>query len=150
MNPAKNKQRRPRAKESPSDAKQIRLATPLDDNQRKPAWSFLFCDFDSPFGWNAASKEDLLQVVHHLGELERLTLAEIFGQRNRGNHQPRPQQLGKPAQSRLKKIKLDPERLVSLRLTGTKRIWLIREGSILSLLWWDPQHQVWPQATRSS
>ena len=133
-------------KESPKDTKQPRSLTYPDHFQGTPAWSFLRCDMDGPFGWKVATQEDLLRVMKHLGSLENSKLSEIFGERHRKNHQPRLDILGKEAKKRLTELNLAPERLVSIRLTSSERIWAIRnhENSILSLLWWDPNHLVYP------
>ena len=145
MNRRRRKQRNPRFKESAIDAKQPRVVTASDPNQSTPTWSFSLCDITGPFGWDTAQDDELLQVIAFLGNIETSKLSEIFGQRHRGNHQPRPEQLSPTAQDRLKELKLEPERLASLRLNQARRIWAIRDGSILSLLWWDPHHLVWPQ-----
>ena len=147
MNP-RRKPRRPAIRESADDAKRPRVAAEPGDFDSTPAWSFALCDIDGPFGWRAASQSDLLRVFRHLGLLEKSKLSEIFGERHRKNHQPRPDQLGKTARDRLQALKLDPERLLSLRLTRAERIWLVREGTTLALLWWDPHHLVWPRKRR--
>ena len=36
----------------------------------------------------------------------------------------------------------DNETLISLRLKGRQRVWGIRILSVLNLLWWDPEHEV--------
>ena len=28
-------------------------------------------------------------------------------------------------------------------MMGKKRVWGLREGAVLHLLWWDPDHEVW-------
>ena len=139
------KQRKPRVfKKPPEDTKQPRSVIQPDHFQDKPTWSFARCDMSGPFGWDIASKENLIHVMKHLGDLEKSKLSEIFGERHRGNHQPRIDQLGEPAQDRLLKLKLAPERLASLRLTSAERIWAMRDYDkpVLSLLWWDPTHSV--------
>ena len=142
------KSRRPTLRETADETKQPRVAVEPGDFRSTPTWSFAQCDFGGPFGWGTAEQSDLLRVFKHLGHLEKSTLSEIFGERHRKNHQPRPDQLGKTARNRLQELGLAPERLISLRLTGAGRIWLVREGTILALLWWDPHHLVWPQKRR--
>ena len=116
-----------------------------DAYTRTPALSFERCDKYGPFGWANAADRDLRRIREFLGGLKMLKLGEIFGERRRGNHRPRPDQLGQPAQDRLKVLRLAPERLASLRLTKRERIWAVVDGSVLALLWWDPLHQVWPR-----
>lgn len=49
------------------------------------------------------------------------------------------------AQKRLRDIQQDDiDELFSLRLSGTERIWGIRDGRVFYVLWWDPEHTVCP------
>ena len=38
----------------------------------------------------------------------------------------------------------DVDELYQLRVTGAERVWGIRSGPLLRLLWWDPNHEVYP------
>lgn len=42
----------------------------------------------------------------------------------------------------------DVDDLYQLHVTGPKRVWGIRFGPYLKLLWWDPDHQVYPVRKR--
>jgi len=47
----------------------------------------------------------------------------------------------------LKKVpRIDPsiETLVSLRIMGAVRIWGIRVHNCFKVLWWDPEHKIFP------
>ncbi|MDQ2731557.1 MAG: hypothetical protein M3Y56_07855, partial [Armatimonadota bacterium] len=59
-----------------------------------------------------------------------------------------PVELGKlckAAQDRLVEIRQDDAAtLFSLRIGGQGRIWGVRDGPTLRILWWDPQHEVCP------
>lgn len=53
--------------------------------------------------------------------------------------------LEKFAQDRLTRLQLDDnDELWSIRFNGRCRLWGIREGSLLQILWLDPQHEVCP------
>ena len=78
----------------------------------------------------------------NLKNFETMLWNDILG---RNNHAVLVSQISREAQVRLEDLKLDDnESLISLRLTGTQRIWGIRIGNILQLLWWDPNHEVCP------
>ena len=34
--------------------------------------------------------------------------------------------------------------IVSFHITGKERIWAIRSGERVFLLWWDPNHEIYP------
>ncbi|HJQ01144.1 MAG TPA: hypothetical protein VJ851_06065 [Jatrophihabitans sp.] len=38
----------------------------------------------------------------------------------------------------------DHDRIHSLHLTGAKRLWGIQNQNEFSVIWWDPDHDVWP------
>lgn len=59
--------------------------------------------------------------------------------------------LCREAQERLQELGLDDrEVIVELRLTGTQRLWALREGSMLYVLWWDLHHKVCPSTKRNT
>lgn len=87
------KSRKPALGETADETKRPRVAVEPRDFGRTPTWSFAQCDIGGPFGWGTAEQSDLIRVFKHLGYLEKSTLSEIFGERHRKNHQPRPDQL---------------------------------------------------------
>jgi hypothetical protein len=53
------------------------------------------------------------------------------------------------AQRRLVAIAQDDiDDLFSLHLGGKPRVWGVRDGSVLRLLWWDPEHEICPSLPR--
>jgi hypothetical protein len=104
-----------------------------------------------PYGWHEIKKEKLVEVCKKLGELEASTWSEIFVTRKKQNHSVSVAQLSKEAKDRLKELKLDEhEELISLRLSGPERVWGYRYMGALTLLWWDPGHQVCPSLPRNT
>jgi hypothetical protein len=85
----------------------------------------------------------LLWVLGKLGNFETMTWAEIEAA---GSHLVRNDSgLSKAARDRLAEIELDEaDTLFSLRLGGQPRIWGIRMGGVLKVMWWDPKHEVYP------
>lgn len=89
-------------------------------------------------------------ILPKLWGFDSMTWGEIMGAsggRAAGtNHHPvKVEDLSKAARDRLREIELDDvEELFSLRLDGRKRIYGIRDGRILELLWYDPDHTVYP------
>ena len=64
---------------------------------------------------------------------------------NKQNHTVSTSNLSKLARDRLTQMNLDDlDEITSLRLSSTERIWGILNQGILELLWWDPNHQVYP------
>lgn len=100
-----------------------------------------------PYGWRSVTAEQLLKIHTRLKEFERLTWGEILTPRQgRPIHHRHPvNQIADEAREQLRRKKLDDtEDLVSLRLEGRARIWGVLQGSVLLILWWDPDHLVYP------
>ncbi len=117
----------------------------LTSNNDKPSWRFAMLQVADPFGWHVLEKEKLFEVHSKLCEFEVLTWNEILIERRKQNHTVYKNQLCKEAQKQLEQIgQEDVDELVSLHLSGTERVWGIRDRAILRLLWWDPDHQVYP------
>jgi uncharacterized protein with von Willebrand factor type A (vWA) domain len=119
-------------------------------------WSFALADLapDSPWGLPAIGA-DCAKVLEHLAQLEGNTWAEIrseaSGSGHSRNHRVPTAQLSPPAQARLTEIGLDDvEHVFSFRLGGRERLWgiVLPESFACYLLWWDPEHTVYPVARR--
>ena len=86
------------------------------------------------------------EILPKLQHFESMTWAEIMqaaGGRGRGNnsHFVQVGKLTRQAKARLTEIGQDDvSELFSLRLTGTTRIYGIRDRRALKLLWYDPHH----------
>lgn len=143
---SKTRKREKRAKAQPKKTegrseRQPRMA-PESTQQESPTWTLQHLDFDGPWCCKKADPGTLLRIVERLQALESMTWSEIEG---RSSHVVKVTQLAKKARARLANMRQDEvEELFSVRLTGRERIWGIRAGSVLHLLWWDPMHQVCP------
>ncbi|MDB5002120.1 MAG: hypothetical protein JWQ34_345 [Mucilaginibacter sp.] len=90
------------------------------------------------------------EVIPKLKSLEGFNWHELerqqFGKQNKTkHHNVSVSKICKDAQKRLEELKLDDcDELFSLRLSGTFRIWGIRQFGFLQLLWIDPDHEVYP------
>ncbi len=99
----------------------------------------------SPFGWQEIGHEKLNEIRQKLSQFEAKSWSEILIKDKHWNHTISVDDLCKDAQDRLVQIDQDDvEELISLRLSGSERIWGIRDRDILKILWWDPDHQVCP------
>lgn len=111
------------------------------------AWQFHLCDFaHNLWGWQKLSYEEHLKILQLFCSLEKITWAELkrqAGGRTHGtNHHSLPvAEFAKTARDRLQELKLDDySDLFSVRLNNTIRIYGIREGKALKLIWHDPYH----------
>ena len=96
-----------------------------------------------PFGWQNIGDSVLLEIQKKLKNFETQTWQEI--EKTGNNHFIKRSDIVTEARKRLRELCLeDIDELYSLRLSGKGRIWGIREREILKVLWWDPEHKVYP------
>lgn len=137
--------KQPRATATPKEDKVPRAVVTPNDNCQ-PAFKAEQMDLDGPWPWNNLNphhlKDFLVKVLHS----QKLTWHTL---RENGSHLVDVSELIPEAQKRLIEIGQDDlDQLYSLRLTGKKRVWGIKEGNILWLLWWDPLHAICPSAKK--
>lgn len=127
-----------------------------DSEQKRPKWSFALIDhkFDGAWSWSDVGSHAGV-LFPFLAEMEKLTWSEIRQQRVKasGGHS-RPKHHGQEASTlcsdardQLEELGLDDvDELFRFRLAGTERLWGIPvpNTNIFCLLWWDPNHQVYP------
>ena len=104
-------------------------------------------DLDGPFGWRNVSAEQLLgRIIPRLKALEGMNWSQVTGS---GSHEIDVDQLCKAARDRLEETgRGDLETVFSVRVTGPERVFGFKDGAILRLLWWDPDHRVCPARLR--
>ena len=120
------------------------ITSPMDLN---PVWHIGTLDIEGPWGWNTITERIFFdEILPKIRDFESMFWKDIF---RRNNHEVEVSQISISAQKRLVHLNLeDTENLVSLRLTGKQRIWGIRVANILRILWWDPDHEVYPTELR--
>lgn len=102
---------------------------------------FKACQMDAggPYGWSNFDSSCLKELMQKIFETQKLTWQVIA---ENGSHPISINKLVHHAQKRLTTIKKDDlDDLYSLRISGKKRIWGIRERNIFWILWWDPNHE---------
>jgi hypothetical protein len=125
--------------------KQPRAAVnPSSFMAHKPSWRFSNIRMRAPFGWDGISRVDMQGVVSRLASLETMTWSDILVTAKKHNHFCEVSALSKPAREIIEQDWQGADRVVSIRLTNTKRIWGVIERGICYLLWWDPAHEVFP------
>ena len=149
---AKQKDNRtPSVKETPA-SREVRTGGSPDflqqsSDTKTPAWQFGRIDELHPdWGWKGMPATEWRSILQHLRAFEGMTWAEIkaaAGGRKYGNnsHVLQVTDLVNKAQDRLEEIGIEElDEVFSLRLTQTLRLYGIRDGRVLRLLWHDPHH----------
>lgn len=116
-----------------------------DFSKLNPSWRISLLEMRDPYGWHKLDQYKLDEVRGKLADLEKLTWNEILVVRKHWNHTVQVSSICKTARDRLDELGLDDlEELVSIRLSGPERVWGFPLLGALTLLWWDPEHQVYP------
>lgn len=122
----------PRASENPESYRDSR-----------PVWRVSFMDMSGDWGWHGLTNDAWRQVQSRLTGFEGRTWKEIEQQQSCG--EVPVDAICKEAQARLLEIGREGnDTLRHLRINGASRVWGVREAHVLYLLWWDPNHTVYP------
>lgn len=106
-----------------------------------PAWSFANSDQEM---W--AFSEDHMgslfwtEILPRLKSLESQTWSEILVRDKKQNHSLDLSELNKVAQDRLASKYIEAESLISLRVTGSHRLYGYMTGRVFNVLWYDDDH----------
>ncbi len=88
---------------------------------------------------------DLVQAFEFLAQTARRKWGEIITQSGGHHHLIETADLVRPARDDLlEAIHGGTDEVMSLRLTGQKRIFGYMEVSVMHILWWDPEHEICP------
>lgn len=114
------------------------------------AWQFHRRDIKHEhWGWEQLSSDAVCQLLcGQMASFEKMTWAEIRGAaggkgKGKGtNHHEVPiDQFSRDARRRIEELHLDDyESVFSLRLNNTTRLYGVRDGRALILIWYDPHH----------
>ncbi len=111
----------------------------------KPTWRLSNLRLSKPFGWSDIDRQDMVQVIERLKNLESMTWGDILDTGRKHNHPCDTSDICKDAQECLDDDwQGGLDEVVTLRVTGKKRVWGIIENGVCFLLWWDPNHRVYP------
>lgn len=138
--------RTPRVGETPPGRSARVEKSPDDANDKNPVWSIATFDLGGPWGRSPCDKDASLwlEVFPKMKDFESMTWGEILKHIKR-HHYCDVAGMCKKAKDRLEEIGLDDyERLFHFGLSGTQRVWGIREQQVFRILWWDPEHEVYP------
>jgi hypothetical protein len=144
---AKKANKAPKSLFNPTESKTPKIGVAPTEHSL-PDFKSEQMDMDGPWGWKHFDSMQLQELFQKVFECQKLTWQDL---RNNGSHLVNREDLCSEAQKRLTEIqKEDLDQLFSLRLTGRKRVWGIKEGNILWLLWWDQNHEVCPSHKKNT
>jgi hypothetical protein len=130
-------------------------STPRSTQNENPHFCFQFADRATQEAWRFKPSEGHAPpLVDFICEMAKLTWAQIEAQRvnekgksHKRHHSQEIHRLTSAAQKDLQKSKL-PDRfddtMFRFRVAGAQRLWGFRRAHVFHVVWWDPDHQVYP------
>jgi len=146
---ARSKQEKAKAKKLPSGESPRIAVDPDSYLTKKPVWRFSDFDWDSEWGYASCScriQNIRNHIEKHLASFETMTWNEILkasGGRSSGNnsHHIEKNKFKASVQKRLNENKILSDTLFSLRLDAGTRLYGVREGRCLRIVFFDPFHK---------
>lgn len=80
------------------------------------------------------------EILPRLKSLETQTWGEILVASKKQNHSIELYSLNPVAQKRLEDLKIEADAIISLRVTGSHRVYGFQVGSAFQILWFDSDH----------
>ena len=140
------KKKTPRVAHSPPSGKQVRVApgSDIDWSAMPITWQFRQVDHTGCFGWHLCDRAMLVDTIMSRAQsFETMSWRELRSQKLLHDHSI--DGLSSEAQERLREIKQDDiAGLCSLHIDKKRRVWGIQDRLYFKVLWWDPDHQVYP------
>jgi hypothetical protein len=121
-----------------------RVDVPVESvSETRPVWRIGLMDMDGPWGWGTLDAEQVRQILERLRCFETMKWREIENTPSCGSMELNT--MCADAKERLTEIRRDDiDSLFKLRVTKSARVWGVRSGSVFEVLWWDPEHSVYP------
>lgn len=102
-------------------------------------------DLNGPWCLTSITPEDHHALIDFMREMESLLVREVIDGRRGKREDVAAASPNPDAQRRAQeRYPDDHDRIHSLHLSGAKRIWGIQNENEFSVIWWDPNHEVWP------
>ncbi|WP_445520486.1 hypothetical protein [Streptomyces sp. NEAU-174] len=128
------------------------LLPSASNSEERVCWRFTHLDLDGPWGLTQLDHERLLTLITDMRKFESLTINELFHQGEwPGKCHDVPLLPNRTALERLEILGLpDMTKIWKLRVGGAGRLWGFLVGNVFHVIWWDPEHQVWPSKLKNT
>jgi hypothetical protein len=125
----------------------------LDLGERKIRFTFTDADLDGPWSLSDLAPEHIPDFFRFLRDIEGQTVNELAGPNGRQLYKeydnfgecPNP-----AAPKRLAELYDSSDNICRFRLSGERRLYGLRFGHLIALLWWDPSHDIWPSRIKNT
>lgn len=119
------------------------LALIDDDSDGRLILRFNQVDVNGPWCLSKATPEQLIQILAAVHDFETMTPLEVF-KGYPGKDYLTSDLPNKEARDRLITLGRDDQDISCLRLNGPGRLFGFRRSRYFYVLWWDPDHKIYP------
>lgn len=130
----------------------VGLGFPAAPGERHLEFTFRDADMAGPWSLENISESDARTLFTFLKDMESMTLKEAMapGPGKMVDYEdmtgcPNPEPI-----RRLAELYNGADNVCRLRVTGRKRLIGLRVEHRFSVLWWDPEHEIWPTPKRNT
>lgn len=128
-------------KETPNGKVLAQGGSPEQYYAQNPVWAFNNADQDMwAFSQDHIGKRIWTEILPRLRNLETQTWNEILVKNKKQNHSLPVNNLNKIAQERLVQKYIEASSLISLRISGTHRLYGYMTEQVFNVLWYDDDH----------
>lgn len=133
----------PKRKETPRRTPELPGA---GDSGDRLCWRFKHFDHDGPWSFTGTTGDELCNLIKRLAKFEDMTVNSAF---NGGGYPGKEYDIEHiptaKARERLDAIGLaDMTKISVFRLGGEERVYGFRCANVFHVVWWDPDHAIWP------
>ena len=130
-------------KSPPQPQKQAKTSYYKNSSENQSiSWRYSQADQNGRWAWSNLDDQKYKKVQEKLHKFEQYSMTQLIGT---GSHVISCDRIISEAKKRLEDIqKDDVDELYSFRISAKERIWCIRDGHIMNILWWDPKHEIYP------
>jgi hypothetical protein len=113
--------------------------------QETLCWGFKFLDYDGEYGWHPISFKDNEAAFKTLSSFETRKWCEVVNDTYHNHFISISNFPTQEASKRLQQLGLDDyDEIFSIRIDAKTRVYGIKDGRVLNLLWFDPEHRLYP------
>lgn len=139
----------PRVKEKPRAGRLRHREIPESFDNQNVSWQLTRLDWDGPWGWNRVDMSSWRERIYpKLKSFESMKWTEVK-KAKKHNHSVQVSGFAKKARDRIVELGLgEYDELFSMRLSSKERIYGILSKGVLAVIWYDPDHKVYPSNLR--
>lgn len=122
------------------------------NSHERLAWRFTHADNEGPWGFGEVNGAALSGILGHLKSFESMTVNEAFHSRDYPGKDYDVEDIPTAAaRTCLENLGLaDQTKIWVLRCAGKPRLYGFLTGNVFHVVFWDPEHEIWPSQPRNT